>query len=102
MYKIITAFMGESEIFYFYSLSKSEQADFDGCEESSFIRDKYGKVYNLSDFMRSNGAWYDGYMSADNFSQYIIKINDICGTVKIFYQYQIFIPDKVVKATSKV
>jgi len=89
MYKIITRFLGESEIYY--------------DSVSSFAEDKNREVYNLADFMRpeSDCAWYHGYMPADNFSRYVIKLNKNCDSVKIFYQYQIYIPDEVVKATSK-
>lgn len=102
MYRTMTQFIGESEILTYSDLSESEQSDFDYAKESGFIKDTHGKVYCLADFMRSDAdKWYDGYMSSSMDSQYLIKFNKMNDSVRIFFQYQIYIPEKVAKATSK-
>jgi len=101
MYRSRLHGLGESEIFTYLDLSESEQSDFDYAQEASFIRDAHGEAYCLADFMRPDyGEWYDGYKSADNVSRYLIKFNEY-DTVKIFYEYIVYIPDEVAKATSK-
>jgi hypothetical protein len=97
MYKTITNFLGESEIYSAWELLLDNSED----DERNYVKDARGNIYNLSDFIQSDCAWYDGYMSADNFSQYIIKFNKNNDSVKIYYQYVVYIPDKVAKATSK-
>ena len=97
MNKIVTRFLGESPIYSAWELLLGKEED----DEMNYIKDEHDNIYNLSDFMRSDCEWYDGYKSADNFSQYVIKFNKMNDTVRIFYQYQIYIPEKVAKATSK-
>jgi len=70
-------------------------------DEMNYIKDAHGTIFNLSDFMRSDNKWYDGYMSSSMDSQYLIKFNKNCDLVKIFYEYIVYIPDEVAKATSK-
>ena len=101
-YRTLTNYLGESETLSFFDLAESEQSDFTGQEESVFIRDAYGKAYNLSDFMiPANLAWYDGYMSSGIDGIYLIKIcnNDI---IKIFFQYIIYVSEKMVKVKERI
>ena len=97
MNKIVTRFLGESPIYSAWELLLGKEED----DEMNYIKDEHGSIYNLSDFMRSNNEWYDGYMNVSMDSQYVIKFNKMNDTVRIFYQYQIYIPEKVAKATSK-
>ncbi len=97
MYKIVTRFLGESPIYSAWELLIGSEDE----DEMNYIKDEHGSIYNLSDFMRSNNKWYDGYMNVTMDSQYVIKFNKNCDSVRIFYQYQIYIPEKVAKATSK-
>jgi len=97
MNKIITRFLGESLIYSAWELLLDNSED----DERNYIKDARGNIYNLADFESVEDKWYDGYMPGGNFDAYLIKINKNCDRVKIFYQYQIYIPDKVAKATSK-
>lgn len=97
MYKIITSFLGESLIYSAWELLLGKEED----DEMNYIKDARGTIYKLSDFMRSDNEWYDGYMNVSMDSQYVIKFNKMNDTVKIFYQYVVYIPDEVAKTTSK-
>ena len=98
MYKIVTRFLGESPIYSAWELLLNNNSEED---EMNYIKDAHGTIFNLSDFMRSDCAWYDGYMSSSMDSRYLIKFNKNCDLVKIFYEYIVYIPEKVAKATSK-
>ena len=98
-YRTITRFLGESEIYSAWELLLDSSEN----DEKNYIKDARGNIYNLSDFMSPrDGSWYHGYMSSGIDGVYLIKINKNNDIIKIFFQYIIYIPEKMVKVKERI
>ena len=71
-----------------YDLTSRELDDFDYLEEGegSFIRYK-GRIWDLSEFMRTDLKGWDGISSDTYFSGAVIKLSEDGDTVKVGYVY---------------